>query len=70
MNSLRRRRDLSLDKNDPVFAEPPVAIPAQARSDSLKFWKKCSVLVVVLVAIIATAGWLYLIASSIGAFVL
>jgi hypothetical protein len=36
---------------------------------ALGFWKKCSVSVVILVAIISTSGWLYLIAKSVVAFV-
>lgn len=71
MNSLLRKSDLPADNDDLAFADPTVTFAQNSLQTgfSLAFWKKCSVLVVVLVAIIATSGWLYLIAKLVGAFV-
>jgi hypothetical protein len=71
MNSLLGKGDLPLDNDDLIFADPPVTpnrenlLPGSGPG----FWKKCSVSVIVLVAIIATSGWLYLIAKFIGTLV-
>jgi hypothetical protein len=71
MNSLLRKTDLPVG-NDLAYVTDAIVTTnreyLQPRS-VLGFWKKISVSLVILVAIVATSGWLYLIAKSVGAFV-
>jgi hypothetical protein len=71
MKSLLRKGGLPVD-NDLAFVTDPIPttnLEKLQRSWTLGFWKKFSVAVVFLMAIVATSGWLYLIAMSVGTFV-
>jgi hypothetical protein len=61
-----RERGIPID-NDFALRIDPIVTPNQEslqRSSGLGFWKKLSVAVGMLIAIVATSGWLYSLASN------
>jgi hypothetical protein len=67
MKPLLRKHGLPTD-SDLAFAIDPVAATT-SESSAVRFGKKFNIAVGVLVAVVATSGWLYLITISVQAFV-
>jgi len=71
MKSSLLERELPSDKDSALASNLTANTAQESTKHNLRlgFWRKFRIVVVVLVAVIATSGWIYLIANSVRAVV-